>query len=479
MLFREKLTLCVLLCSAYCASLYAQDKFLLSTSRLDNTFQTDDSMTFNIEALESGQVTYSIRYDAVTQPLREGELALAAGQSHEIDFTLEQSGTVWFEVQMNGQSDLIAATFSPFHIEALEAEPNDFDDFWTAQKAKLAKIPIDAKVVFHQEGEYSTCYEVSLGMIDARRVYSYICVPKGTGSYPAVLTLPAFGANPNLVKPLPEIAERVGALSMSISIHNAPPGERVINPYRPDNPAKQEENHFRYAILASLRAIDYMKNRADFNGKLAVTGTSQGGGLAIMTAGLEEDVDLLVFSNPTHAQHQGFLYGFASGFPYYLEQIRVNVPNDFERFKATADAIQYYDAIYFAKRFQGTTLGIVGYKDQICPSATTFAAFNQLSGKKILFHGINLGHQHPNVYWQGQQDAFRRFLQPEAAPPFPYASQAKGYDIEMTAPDTIYPNETVILNGLALRNEGVLSEHIVWEKVSGNGRVDFEQNNRL
>ncbi|MEL6717290.1 MAG: hypothetical protein AAFP82_01100 [Bacteroidota bacterium] len=53
MLFREKLTLCVLLCSAYCASLYAQDKFLLSTSRLDNTFQTDDSMTFNIEALES------------------------------------------------------------------------------------------------------------------------------------------------------------------------------------------------------------------------------------------------------------------------------------------------------------------------------------------------------------------------------------------------------------------------------------------
>jgi len=479
MLFTKKVTLCVLLCSTLTTVLYGQTAFRLTTSQLDHTFEVLERMTFNIEAIESGQATFSIHHNAITIPLEEGRLSLRAGRTYKIDFTLDYPGTVWFELEMNGEIAITAATFSPFQIEPQEVEPEDFDVFWEEQKTQLAEIPVDAKAQIYQENEYSTCYQVNLAMINNRRVYGYVCVPKGEGNYPAVLSLPSFGASPNLVKPLFEIAERVGAISMSISIHDAPPEELVENPYQPDDPANPAKNYFRYAILASIRAIDYLESCPDFSGKLAVTGVSQGGGLAIMTAGLDERVDLLVFSNPTHTEHQGLRYGIASGFPYYLEQVSNSSPGDIDLFQETAEAIKYYDAVYFAKRFRGTTLGIVGYNDQVCPAATTFAAFNQLGGKKILFHGTSLGHQHPNEYWKGQQDAFRRFLQPSSLPPFPYASKEKGYFIDIEDLEEVVINEIVELKGIAFLNEKTLENHIFWQKKEGRGRVNFGQPKEL
>ncbi|MEN0051262.1 MAG: acetylxylan esterase, partial [Bacteroidota bacterium] len=479
MLLTRTLTLCVLLCSTFNAVLHSQTAFQLTTSQADHTFEVNEQMSFNIKALRSGQATFSIHHNAITLPLEEGSLQLREGVTYKINFTLDYPGTVWFELKMDGASAITSATFAPFEIEPQEAEAEDFDAFWEEQKAQLAQIPIDAQVYIYQQNEYSTSYRVSLGMIDNRRVYGYISVPKGNEKYPAVLSLPSFGAAPNLVKPLPEIAERVGAISMSISIHNTPPDETVDRPYQPDNPAIREENYFRYAILASLRAIDYLESRADFSGKLAVTGVSQGGGLGIMVAGLDERVDLLVFSNPTHTEHQGLRYGIASGFPYYLEKVADSSPGDIDLFQTTAEAIKYYDAVYFAKRFKGTTLGVVGYEDQVCPAATTFAAFNQLRGEKILFHGTSLGHQHPNEYWKGQQDAFRRFLAPTENPPFPYASKEKGYFIDIGVPDEIYPNQEVQLQGVALRNEDSLTQNVYWEKVNGDGIVTFTSNQQL
>ena len=57
-------------------------------------------------------------------------------------------------------------------------------------------------------------------------------------------------------------------------------------------------------------AADYLASRPDFNGKdLAVTGGSQGGGLAIITAGAEPRVTLLAASVPALCDHAGIAHG--------------------------------------------------------------------------------------------------------------------------------------------------------------------------
>ncbi|MEM9849061.1 MAG: HYR domain-containing protein [Bacteroidota bacterium] len=474
-----KITLILLLGSTYCSISLAQSAFQLSTSRTDNTFEVDDYMSFNVEAFQTGIAEFRIRHAPNVAPIEVGEIPMQAGKTYNVFFSLPHAGTVWFEIRMGNNTATIAAVFGTFAIQPKEAEPADFDAFWENAQRELNEIPIDPKLRFHSSTDYSDTYTINLGMIDRRRVYGYISIPKTSGRYPAILTLPSYGSRPNLVKPEQELAERVGAISMTISIHDAPLGEQVENPYQPDNFINPAENYFRYAILASLRAVDYIETRSDFNGKLAVNGVSQGGGLAIMTAGLIESVDLLVFSNPTHAEHQGTRYGRASGFPYYLEQVNRKYPGNIARYEQAAKAIKYYDASYFASRYNGQSLAIVGYNDQVCPAATTLAAFNQLGGPKILFHATQLGHQHPNEYWNGRKDAFRRFLDPPAEAPFPYAKKTKGYFVDAGADTSIQVNEFYQLKGQAWFNENRLTENVKWAKVSGNGRVIFRARNQL
>ncbi|MEM9888882.1 MAG: acetylxylan esterase, partial [Bacteroidota bacterium] len=475
----QKIMLLALFCGAFVFPSFSQEAFILSTSRTDNTFEVNDFMSFNVEALQTGTAEFRIRHASNVAPLETGVIEVEAGKTYNIFFSLAYEGTVWFEMRMGNQAAVTSASFAPFDIEAREKAPEDFDEFWTNARAELDQVPIAPRLQFHSSSNYSDTYTIDLGMIDNRRVYGYISLPKTSGSYPAVLTLPPFGSRPDLVKPEQEITERIGAISMTISIHDAPLDENVPSPYQPDNLANPKENYFRYAILSSLRAIDYIDTRTDFNGSLAVTGISQGGGLAIMTAGLDERVDLLVFSNPTHAEHQGTRYGRASGFPYYLEQTNQAYPGDLAQYEQTAQAIKYYDAIYFANRYEGPSLAIVGYNDQVCPAATTFAAFNQLKGAKILFHATQLGHQHPVEYWKGRRDAFRRFLDVPTEPPFPYARKTKGYYIDAGENNSTQIDENYELKGVALVNEDSLTQAVEWIQIEGNGRAVFRQADQL
>ena len=211
--------------------------------------------------------------------------------------------------------------------------------------------------------------------------------------------MPPYGNSPNLTTPEIDLASKGGVIVLSVSIHNALPDQTDPNAYEPDDYATKEQNYYRYGILGAIQAINYIFTRSDFDGvNLGLNGVSQGAGLASIVAGLDNRVNLLAFSNPVLSQNSGLSSNRAGGFPNYIQQSR----NEFgtaSHENATVSATRYYDAMFFARRYNGPVLGILSYEDLVTPAATGFATFNQFRGPKILCHATELGHSHPPQYW--------------------------------------------------------------------------------
>jgi len=443
----------------------------LNTDRPTAYYKVGETITF-VAKPASGTLEYEIFYDQYT-PVLESSTVQAIGSEARITFQLQEPGIVKCRVKQGNQTALAAAAVDPYQITALEPEPPDFDAFWQTAKDELRAVPMDAQLSQYDSDEYSTTYRINLAHIDNRRIYGYISIPKGQAPYPAILTLPPFGAAPNIVKPQDILATKAGVISISIGIHNAPPDQQDPNAYKSNDLAKPEEYYDRQAVLAGIRAIDYLFTRFDFNGKVGIVGVSQGGGLGLMTAGIDDRVDFLALSTATHCQHLGLKYDKASGFPNYLNQAKAkNAGHAFE--ESVAEASKYFDAIYFAKRYRGPILTFINYLDDVTAAATEFAAFNQIQGMKILLHSPRLGHQHDNEYWNGRYEFFRQLLPKARHAPWPWNPDTEGYFIDAGASVTTNAGTPITLSGQLTKNDTPLNNIAVnWEKLAGPGNVDF------
>ena len=107
--------------------------------------------------------------------------------------------------------------------------------------------------------------------------------------------------------------------------------------------------------MAGVRCIDYIFSRPEFDGEnIIVTGVSQGSGLSNLVARIDDRVNFLIMSNPILGQNLGLQNNRAGGFPNYINQSIEGVGTVAHE-ALVAEAAKYYDAIYFAQRFQGTS----------------------------------------------------------------------------------------------------------------------------
>ena len=138
--------------------------------------------------------------------------------------------------------------------------------------------------------------------------------------------------------------------------------------------AHRDTYYYRRLYTDAALAVDAVRELpwAD-PARVAVTGTSQGGGLAIAAAALTPDVSAVAADVP-------FLCGFERAMqitdraPYseiveYLARYR-------DRVERTLEVLSYFDGINLATWAQAPALFSVGLRDETCPPSTGFAAFN-------------------------------------------------------------------------------------------------------
>ena len=447
--------------------------------RANARYDAGENMNFLVTANYNGTANYTIKYDNDSPIIESGTINVSPNSQTNIPFVLNEPGSVFCTVSQGNGFGIAGVVFSPLDIQPLESEPTDFDAFWNARKAELAAVPINPQVSFYSDHAYATTHQFNLGNIDGRKVYGYITIPDGAGPFPAIITMPSFGNDANLVQPEVTVAERGGVISVALSILNVPPNQVDPAGYTPDIINDPEGIFYKYAMLAGFRAIDYLFTRPDFDGEnVGVVGVSQGGGLAILLAGLDDRVKLLACSNPSHGEHTGLKYDKASAFPYYIKQSRQLVGTPTHEAQTIA-ASKYYDAIYCANRYDGPAYFLTGLLDDVNPPATVFASFNQLKGSKVMYHSRDLNHlQNPNEYWSGRFDFFRKHFPATLNAPWPWTPTTTGYfadagtDLNVSSGGIANLSGSVQVNGTENN-----SFPVEWKLVQGPGTVNFSSAN--
>jgi cephalosporin-C deacetylase len=451
----------------------AKSQVKITVDKVKATYSLGEQVQFRISTTFAGKVSYEILFDPRDDRsvIKKGFFTAQTGRLDSVvQFTMTQGGMVFCRAFQDGSpTTSISVAFDPLSIKPLEAEPADFDNFWNQQKTILRGIAPNAQLVLLQTlPRGSKLYLLQLDNVNNRKTFGYLTVPPTAGAHPAVLIIPPFGEQPFQPSDFVanDFAERCNAVTLHLTVHNAAPN--VLDPmaYLPNNLLQADGYYNRLMVMGCLQAVEYLAKRSDFNGSLGVTGNSQGAGLAITVGGLDSRVSAILAANPASSEQQGVRFNRASGFPRYVKQgSDLNVDTNIVRQTA-----KYHDVMYFAKRYKNPLLVLAGYKDEVTPSATVFAAFNQHRGVGVILHERELGHDYPTEFWYGRYSFFKQHLA-GFDNPFDFT---KTFDIKAGDDRLNVTKDTINLNGLTYLS-GVINSTIPvrWEKIEGSGTVIF------
>ncbi|MFJ2091409.1 acetylxylan esterase [Streptomyces sp. NPDC087901] len=138
--------------------------------------------------------------------------------------------------------------------------------------------------------------------------------------------------------------------------------------------------YYRRLYTDAVRAVAAARTHPDVDpARVVVTGTSQGGGIALAAAGLVPDLVAAMPDVP-------FLCHFPrattiTDMPPYDEVTRF-VKRHREHAATVARTMSYFDAATLARRANVPTLFSVGLMDRICPPSTVYAAFNHYGAQR-------------------------------------------------------------------------------------------------
>ncbi|WP_193105197.1 acetylxylan esterase [Brachybacterium sp. FME24] len=138
-----------------------------------------------------------------------------------------------------------------------------------------------------------------------------------------------------------------------------------------------ETSYLTRLMTDAARAVDAARALPGADGRVAVTGGSQGGGLAIAAGGLVPDVDAVMANVPFLCQIRRAI-DLTDADPYQ-EIVRYLAVNR-DREAAVKNTLGYVDAVHLARRARADTLFSVALRDMTCPPSTVFAAYNHWAG---------------------------------------------------------------------------------------------------
>lgn len=138
--------------------------------------------------------------------------------------------------------------------------------------------------------------------------------------------------------------------------------------------------YYRRVFADAVRAVEAARVHAAIDPqRIAVSGGSQGGGIALAVSALEPGIQVTMPDVPFLCHYQRAT-SITDAAPYqeivkYCQVHRDNIETVFE-------TLSYFDGLNFATRAQAHALFSVALMDEICPPSTVFAAYNHYAGPK-------------------------------------------------------------------------------------------------
>lgn len=282
------------------------------------------------------------------------------------------------------------------------AEPSDFDAFWQstlAESRALARSPRLTKL--DSPLALVDVYDVEFSGFGGDPVRGWFLVPTdATGPLPAIVEYAGYGGG----RGLPHERLQWAAAGYAHFVMDTrgqgstwgtggdTPDPHGSGPATPGHMTRgildPASYYYRRVFTDAVLAVDAVRSLDVVDAeRVAVTGGSQGGGIAVAVAGL---VDGLVGSMPDvpFLSDFGRAVGLTDRDPYneivtYLSVHRDAAPTVFR-------TLSYFDGVNFAKRATAPSFVSVALLDPVCPPSTVYAAVNHHAvGAEVVEYAFN------------------------------------------------------------------------------------------
>ena len=380
-------------------ALFAATEITVTPDREMPLYPCGASAVFTVSVKDAGKLvtggSFNIKMGVFGgQDISVTPVDLAKGNPVTVSGTLKEPGFIL--VTASGLSGAGAAQagagFEPEKIQLGNPLPDDFMKFWEDGRAALAGDTVHLEKLDAYSTEAHTAYAVTVDVLHGEKLYGFLAVPAGAGPFPAYVQVP--GAGPGQNAPLTEWAKKkVIALNMNVHKYPVVTGDAKKTKQLYDDyaakiryPLDQADNrdkyHFRNVILGVDRMVNAVAAMPQWDRKHFVTdGSSQGGGMALVLAGLNKYITAAAANVPASCDHGGKTFNRQPGWP-----------NLASKGEAAVKVSAYFDAGNFARSITCPVFISAGFIDTTCPPSSVYAAYNQIKSQKVMFNMPTVGH---------------------------------------------------------------------------------------
>jgi cephalosporin-C deacetylase len=275
------------------------------------------------------------------------------------------------------------------------AEPEDFDEFWSATLDEARAHPLSAAFEACDTGLTTLVVEdATFAGFGGQPIKGWMLRPAAaTGPLPTIVEYIGYGGGRGL--PIERLLWASAGYAHFImdtrgqggswSVGDTPDdGGQGAGPAFPGFMTRgvfaPETYYYRRLYTDAVRAVEAARSHPFVDpARVVVYGRSQGGGLSIAVAGLLGDLAGVITDVP-FLQHIRRATEITDEHPYKEIAAFCKVHRD--RVDEIFATLAYVDGLNFAARANAPAMYSVGLMDAICPPSTIYASFNHYAGPK-------------------------------------------------------------------------------------------------
>ena len=274
-------------------------------------------------------------------------------------------------------------------------EPADFDEFWAETIEETRRHDLGLRLASVETMLTAVeSWDVTFNGFGGHPIRAWLHLPAGTTTdrrLPAVVQYQGYNGGRGLVHEhllwaLAGYAHLVTdtrgqGSGWTVGDTPDPVGSAPAQPGFTTRGIGDPRDHFYRRVFAdAVRAVEAVCSHGAVDpGRVAVTGASQGGGVALAVAALAQETTALMCDVPFLCHiARGVELATADPYAEVTRYLRAHRDAREQAFRT----LSYVDGVAFARRAQVPALFSVGLMDPICPPSTVYAAYNAYAGPK-------------------------------------------------------------------------------------------------
>jgi cephalosporin-C deacetylase len=304
------------------------------------------------------------------------------------------------------------------------AEPPDLDRWWQLRLDQARAKAREPELTRYEADIYAPVevYDVEFSGAGGDRIRAWYLRPAGAGGQtPLVVKFIGYGGGRGLPTEhtlLPAVGYSVFVMDTrgqgGLWTTGATGDHQEGQPGGPENArvmtrgiGRPEDYYYTRLFTDAAMAVEVASELAGAP-RVAVSGHSQGGGLALAAAALAPQAVAVCHADAPFLCDIQRAITLAPEAPY--TEVPEFLAHNVDLIPAALDTLRYVDCALLARRITARCLLSVGLMDTICPPSTVFAAYNEITaGKDISVHPFT-DHAVPAMHVERQLRHFRDFL---------------------------------------------------------------------